>query len=360
MPEVILYTRGIQRATEEIVGAGGRITQQFGVKAVVADIPETVDLRSFKYAKTTPPKGLDNATKLLVETWRAGGEPREALAPDLQEGISWDAPGYAEPLNFQSEPKPTVKSRSKRTAKSAKPDDSDDDKPAESTGTPTSRYMIGSIAVGIIMVSGPNNLALSDVEQRQVISEVQEGLRFLANAEPCARITFVYDVKHITVDVQPGDTSDYEKAEAPWRNAALKAMGFAASRQGSVTYVRDLQRKRNTQWAYVGYFTKYPLRHFAYAIDEKLVMSYDNDGWGPARINQVFAHETCHIFGAADEYGRCTCHGSGELNAPNANCVNCTAPGNSQLPCLMNKNELVLCLHSRKQIGWDAQLFPRP
>lgn len=356
MPEVVLYTRGMQNATDEIVSVGGRVTQQFGGKVVVADIPEGVDPKSFRYAKTTPPKGLDTMSKLLVDAWVAGRSQKAALAPDPQEGLGWDAAGYSEPVHFQSEPTP--KSRSKRKKKSAEPSESEEDKPAESTGTPTSRYMIGSIAVGIVMVSGPKKLALSAANQRLVITEVQEALRFLASAEPRACIKFVYDVQHITVDAKPGNTNDYETAEAPWRNAALKQMGFAASLQGSMTYARNLQRKRKTQWAYVGYFTKYPLKHFAYAIAEKLVMSFDNDNWGPEQINKVFAHETCHIFGAADEYGNCTCDGSGELNAPNKNCIHCAGDGNPHVPCLMDGNVLTLCAHSRKQIGWDVRLFP--
>jgi hypothetical protein len=45
--------------------------------------------------------------------------------------------------------------------------------------------MIGSIAVGVIIVSGPSptgagqpDLSFSDAERQQVIQEVQEGLNF--------------------------------------------------------------------------------------------------------------------------------------------------------------------------------------
>ena len=129
-------------------------------------------------------------------------------------------------------------------------------------------------------------------------------------------MTFVYDWREPTVSAIPGpDTSisgDYEQYEAPWRNAALATMGYAASRQGSVDYVNALKTSKATNWAYVAYFTKYPLNHFAYAAQERLVMAYANDNWGPDCINQVFAHETCHIFGAADEYGSCGCGVSGQ------------------------------------------------
>ena len=133
-------------------------------------------------------------------------------------------------------------------------------------------------------------------------------------------------------------------------------MGYRKGPQGSVDYVNDLKTQKGTDWAYVAYFTKYPLHHFAYAVYERLVMSYENDGWGTDHINKVFAHETCHIFGAADEYGNCDCDSvHGYLAVPNRNCRRCAPDGVS---CLMDRNELTLCEWSRKQIGWDEQLFP--
>jgi hypothetical protein len=132
-------------------------------------------------------------------------------------------------------------------------------------------------------------------------------------------------------------------------------MGFTADRSGSVQYVQNLRNSRRTDWAYVGYFTKYPLHHFAYAVDEKVCMNYSNDGWGSDQINRVFAHESCHIFGAADEYGDCSCGGSyGHLGVPNNNCVKCTG---GHVSCLMEANVLELCQWSRGQIGWDNRLL---
>jgi hypothetical protein len=193
-------------------------------------------------------------------------------------------------------------------------------------------------------------LAFSPAEKAQIMSEVIEGLNFLATADPTQNVSFVHDWRDISVAAAPGAGTDYEDFEAPWRNAALQVMGFAASRAGSVAYVNSLRSARRTNWAYVAYFTKYPLFHFGYASDERLVMDYRNDGWGSGAINQVFAHETCHIFGAADEYGDCGCGASGHDSVPNNNCKNCTS---AQIPCLMNANTLSLCAWSRGQIGWS-------
>jgi Tectonin domain len=186
-----------------------------------------------------------------------------------------------------------------------------------------------------------------------VMSEVLDGLTFLATADPEAKVTFVFDWRDISVDAAPGNGDDYEDFEAPWRNAALQKMGFPGSRQGSILYVNSLRESLRTNWAYVAYFTKYPLHHFAYAGSERLVMAFSNDNWGSDRINQVFAHETCHIFGAADEYASsgCNCDGSGHHDVPNNNCENCNS---APVLCLMRANTLTLCEWTRGQLGWST------
>jgi hypothetical protein len=270
-----------------------------------------------------------------------------AEAPSTTEGLSWDTPGFLPPRYFKDDQ--YVNKTSVALA---------EDLPDRSTGTPTSRYMVGSVAVGVVIVSGTDEtLAFSIEEQEKVLAEVQEGLNFLANSESRANITFVYDIHLITVSATPGTTDTPENAEAPWRDDALLQMGFSANRNGSIEYVQNLRSSKNTDWAYVGYFTKYPLWWFAYAIAEKVCMEYSNDGWGPDQINRVFAHETCHIFGAADEYGSCSCGGSyGELGIPNNNCINCQGV---HVACLMDANTLEICQWSRSQIGWDESLFPK-
>ena len=211
----------------------------------------------------------------------------------------------------------------------------------------------GVNAADVIYNRGLSGFNLSAAQRSTIMAEVMEGLAFLASADPDAKITFSYDWREVEVDVTAGTGSSYEAKESPWRDAALKKMGFAGSRQGSRDYVNALRTARQTNWAYVAYFTRYPLHHFGYAVDERLVMHYDNDGWGPNAINQVFAHETCHIFGAADEYkdSGCSCGGSGHSDTPNLNCFFCTT---TQAPCLMNANTLTLCPWSRGQLGWSA------
>jgi hypothetical protein len=341
---ILLFTEDIQKARREIDDLEGQITQQFTDSVFVANLPDSVDPQSLSESTPDLPSTLDPVSQLAADAWEGlQSKTFSAAAPSDTEGLSWDTPGFTPPNPPHDE----------------EPDGSPEapeDGPFLSTGTPTSLYMTGSVAVGVVIVSGTQSgLAFTNSEQLKVIQEVQEGLDFLANAEPLANLSFEYDIRLITVSAAPGPTTSYEAAEGPWRNAALQDMGYPPARSSSRQYVQDLRTARGTDWVFVAYFTKYPLRHFAYAVSEKTVMHYDNDGWGVDSISKVFAHEACHIFGAADEYGSCTCGGShGFLGIPNNNCTNC--PG-TQESCLMDGNVLQLCEWSRGQIGWHPSIL---
>ena len=56
-------------------------------------------------------------------------------------------------------------------------------------GGPTSCYLEGSVAVGIVIVQGPTAaLKFTDAEVVKVVAEVQNGLGWLATANPLAGI----------------------------------------------------------------------------------------------------------------------------------------------------------------------------
>jgi hypothetical protein len=352
-------------AQSEVEHWGGRVVHKFGENALVAELPDTVDLTDLTASTAEPTQPLDEATQLAVDAWAASIDKQNAGAPTPGEGESWDAPGFEAPLEFDTASANALAIEDEDGTTPAKALAIEDEEvPAPSTGTPTSRFLIGSVSLGLVLVSrDTGEEAMTQAERIRIVQEVQEGLDFLAGVEPRANVSFVYDIRPVTVDSDPGPYPGvgeaYEKFERDWRDAALASMGFPAGRTGYQQYANDLRDRLNTDWAYVAFFTKYPLNHFAYAIFEKVVMHYDNDNWGPENINRVFAHESCHIFGAADEYGTCTCGGSfGHLGAPNDNCVNCFPPG-AQVPCLMNKNTQEMCDSSRRQIGWDTDLFPQ-
>ena len=226
---------------------------------------------------------------------------------------------------------------------------------------PTSSYLEGTVAVGIIVVQGPTaDLKFSDSELTKVVAEVQNGLSWYATVNPIVGISFSYDIQNVTLTT-PADPAAAD-LEAHWRDPAMGAIGFSADWNGVLSYVEDLRTRFGTRWTYCAFVTKYPLDHFAYARfgGPRLVMDYNNDGWGPDNIDRVFAHETGHIFGCPDEYASsgCDCGGSwGRYGLVNGNCENCAGGGG--VACLMKANTFSLCEYTPSHLGWAPQLVVR-
>ncbi|WP_208870674.1 FG-GAP-like repeat-containing protein [Streptomyces aquilus] len=226
---------------------------------------------------------------------------------------------------------------------------------------PTSSYLEGTVAVGIVIVQGPtSDLQFSNDEILKVVAEVQNGLSFYPTTNPIAGISFAYDIQNVAVTVAADPNAP--DLEALWRNPAMAAMGYSADWAGVGTYVEDLRTRFGTRWTYCGFFTKYPLSHFAYASigGPRVVMQYANDGWGPDNIDRVFAHETGHIFGCPDEYAnsKCDCGGSwGRYGLVNGNCENCAGDGG--VACLMKLNTFAVCEFTPGHLGWSPQLLVR-
>ena len=269
---------------------------------------------------------------------RASYEFTEAKANRPRDGELWDMPGCSGP--------PPPKSSRLDGAPAALA-------PAAAAGT--SEYLMGSVAVGVVIVNGPTEATrFTAEEQTKVVAEVQAGLGWLAGVNPWAGVSFSYDVRVVDIDVQPDATASDN--ESRWRDPAVGRLGFQQNWNGVSDYVTSLRNNLHTSWAYCGFFVKgYPLDHFGYASigGPRIVMDYANDGWGPDNIDRVFAHETGHIFMCPDEYASsgCNCGGSwGRWGEPNSNCENCA--GAAGVSCLMRANEWAMCGATTRHLGW--------
>jgi hypothetical protein len=323
----------------------GRTIHRYGRVSILVE-PEHRAGRPVPGASEAPeaPSGLNEVERLGLAALRLR-ESDEYLAVKQarpRPGESWDMPNCTTVV-------PTPKVATHLGA-------------AASAG-PTSAYLEGSVAVGIIIVQGPSDaLKFSDAERTKVVAEVQNGLAWYATTNPLAGISFTYDIQAVTLNVQPDPAA--ADLEALWRDPTMAALGYSADWNGVLSYIEAIRSRFGTRWTYCGFFTKYPVGHFAYASigGPRVVMDYNNDGWGPDNIDRVFAHETGHIFGCPDEYAGsgCDCGGRwGRFGVVNGNCQNCASGGG--VACLMKANDFAHCEYTPSHLGWRVvtPLFAR-
>ena len=261
----------------------------------------------------------------------------------------------AQPARLQGQSGPATASRGTCPDAREPPSQRRPAMPARARAIGTSDYLMGSVALGVVIVNGPTTATrFTAAEQTKVVAEVQAGAAWLANFNPWAGVSFSFDVRVVNIATQPNAPA--ADNESRFRDPAVAALGFQANWTGVSDYINSLRANLHTNWTYCVFFVKgYPLNHFAYASigGPRIIMDYANDGWGPDNIDRVFAHETGHIFMAPDEYASsgCNCGGAwGRFGEPNANCENCA--GAAGIDCLMRANTWAMCGSTKRHFGW--------
>ncbi len=210
--------------------------------------------------------------------------------------------------------------------------------------TDTSLYMIGDVSVSVILPeSDGGSEDWTSTEISNVHSEIMNGLDWWAVNNPDADLTFVYDFND-------GASTSYEPIEVGsiyrhyWGSEILFNLGYGDGTPGITGAMYDfvnVQRDlKDTDWGFTIFVVdssndvdgKFSDGKFAFTIyggdggGPYMVMTYDNELYGINNMDAVTAHETGHIFGAADQYGSCSCTTDvGYLNYENQNCVNSCA-----------------------------------
>jgi hypothetical protein len=240
----------------------------------------------------------------------------------------------------------------------------------------TSDYMIGDVAVGIILPESdgsgdPSTEDWTAAERQLVYNEIAAACNWWAARESRAHLRFFYD-DHFS---NPVPTS-YEPINHPhseqglWIGDVMGRLGYSAS--SYFTRVRDynnaLRQAYGTDWAFTifvvdssndgdNYFSD---GYFAYAYlgGPFTVMTYGNNGYGPGNMDAVTAHEMGHIFLALDQYASakqsCT-RRSGYLAVENQNSLygSCSSNETSIMRGqVWPYSQGAVDLYARGQIGW--------
>jgi hypothetical protein len=340
------------RAMADIERSGGQVLQRYGERVLICAAPARVagrlnavtgvgSVHSGRVSRA--PRRASIAEELGIAAWnlRRSAQYAEAKAERPRDGEKWDMVG-----DQPTAPDGPEMAHVTETEPGGEP--------RGIFFSDLSPYLMGSVAVGIVIVSGPtDDLRFSEADRTKVVAEVQEGLGWLATQEQRASVSFAYDIRPVDIDTPPNPAlSGYEPLEAHWRDPALVKLGFAGNIFGARQFAERIRADLGTRWAYAAFFTKYPVQHFAYALKPKIVMHFGNDGWGVDNIDRVFTHESGHIFGCPDEYAssNCSCTAKfGWFREPNGNCLACTT---APVECLMAANTWGMCRYTPIHLGW--------
>jgi Bacterial tandem repeat domain 1 len=351
---LILPKAGALSASAAAVSrSGGRIMHQYGERVLLAEVPPGAETSS-ALRSLIPKAGAAGAMadgdeltpieQMGVDAFVLRQSPAYAKskAERPHNGAAWDEPKGVDALSCMD------LDADVQTLRASSGD----------AGAPAlSARLTGKVAVGIVIVNGPTAaLKFSAAERTKVVAEVQNGLGWLGAQNAAGAVNWVYEIQNVTISTTPlTGTPTGGQMEDRFRDPAMAAIGYAAGMANVTKYANDLRTRFGSSWAYIAFFTKYPVGHFAYASigGPRLVMDYANDGWGPDNIDRVYAHETGHIFGAPDEYASsgCNCGGSwGYYGKPNSNCATC-APGGG-VKCLMKSNDWEMCSVTPYHLGF--------
>ncbi|MEW6097479.1 MAG: T9SS type A sorting domain-containing protein [bacterium] len=234
----------------------------------------------------------------------------------------------------------------------------------------TSEYMIGKIAVGIILPeSNGGSENWDSAEETNVVNEIMASLDWWANKEPTAYLSFTYELhKKVATTYEPITLK--QPQESLWIKQTIDQVhpnSYTSHLDKVTDYDNYLRDTYQTHWATTIFVVdssndsdgKFADGYFAYAYlgGPFIVMTYKNDGYGINNMDAVCAHEMGHIFYALDEYsgsGSSANESSGYLNIVNGNFE---VGGIIDVPCIMRGQitpytQGAVCLYTRQQIGW--------
>ena len=181
----------------------------------------------------------------------------------------------------------------------------------------TSEFMIGSLSVDLIILESdgtidPKTETWTDPMKTDVQNEVQAGVNWWATNPLGPQLNVTLHSRTVTTGYEPINRPQTD--EGLWINETMTKMGYSSGDYFYQTksYINDMRASDGNDWGFVifvvnslndadGRFTD-GLFGYSYLGGPFSVLTYDNDGWGIARMNQVAAHEMGHVFYATDEY----------------------------------------------------------
>ena len=201
-------TMAAREASTELTKAKGHVTHIYGPRVVIGEVqPEA---RAQVRSAIAEAEMFDDAAALEKET-------PEGAAADLDElgALGLKAFGLRQSTAYAEAKanRPYQDALWDRDEGTAPVHDEAGAGEADAEGTAlaafgtTSERINGSIAVGIIIVSGPGDLAFTVDEQTKVVAEVQNGLGWLGGQNNGGEVSWNYDIHHVSLTTPANPTA---------------------------------------------------------------------------------------------------------------------------------------------------------
>jgi len=261
----------------------------------------------------------------------------------------------------------------------------------------TSLFMFGDVSVNVILPESEDlvctDFTIDEVTQEiicnswapdsedwtngqllEVESEIIGAMDWWAMRNADASITFVYNFVERTPSILESIEWDHDYTLLQIVEYLLN-IGYPPFQdhpyEMMVQFINDMRDASDCDWGFLALVVNsyndpdgmFADNKFAFAVSRLhhgggpyLVMTYDNGGYQIDNMDAVCAHETGHVFGAADQYGGCICEGqTGYLYYENQNCVN---------DCFLDELSIMrgaiipftngaVDFYARGQIGWQ-------
>ncbi len=319
---------------------------------------------------------LPEDVKPLAAAWGAAKRAALAGGSPLPDGRPLDHDALEPPPAWEAVPR---MEELQRTLQKSAPADkaAAPARPAGATASMTSEYIAGKVSINMFIMESTGAASVENwnaTTDAQMVSELLLATDALKRLYPGSQLQFTVHAVYgrtdtrAQVDCEPiqhaarsNDGSGcYEDA---WVQQILTKMGTSAGDMwtASRTYADATRVADKTDWALNVFVANSLLDtdgmfsdgRFGYAWlgGPHIIVTSDNDGWGPTRMHNVLQHEMHHIFYVLDEYSSsaCTCAArAGYFNGANDNCqASCI----SNVTCVMINNVESSCAATRLQGG---------
>jgi hypothetical protein len=150
----LVFTEDFDKAKEEIESGGGRIIHRLGPSSIVVSHPDQADFDGYETVTSQQPDSVNESEEMMIAAWNSieadRGSDSSLESSSDHEGLPWDDPSFLGlgqcVAEEELEPSHTIETKPSPLAPPPPP--------PPPPAPPSNDTLTGSVAVGIVLVSG--------------------------------------------------------------------------------------------------------------------------------------------------------------------------------------------------------------